>query len=96
MLNRLQIKPKRPSEDVFEGDPPRGDRQNAGVGKLKDRDDKIDYEYKIIWYDTAGGGPYTHDPKIAVKPSTFLLELLIYIVYALFAGLISFLTFRKK
>jgi hypothetical protein len=95
-VKSFQIAPKGPSEDVFEGGPPRGDRQDPGVGKLKERDDTIDYVYEIIWYDTADGGPHTHDPKIAVKPSTFLLDWLIYILYGLFAGLISFLTFRKK
>ena len=95
-VQSFEIKTKSTSENVFESDPPRGDRQNDAIGKLKDRNDEVDYEYAIIWYDKSGAGPYTHDPKIAVKPYRILLQVLIYILYALFAALISFLTFRKK
>jgi hypothetical protein len=97
-VKSIEIKPKNPdSENVFEGNPPRGDRESDAVGKLKDRDTEIEYDYSIIWFDTSNGGPYTHDPKIAIKPGTLApIEVLIYIAYAFFAGLISYLTFRKR
>lgn len=98
-VQSFQIEPKGiVPDDVFEeGNPPQGNRQRDGEGKIKSRDTDLDYLYSINWVKTGGGPPLTHDPKIAIKPETFsFLELLTYLLYALLAGWISFQTFWKK
>ena len=76
--------------------PPTIRQKRPGTGRTINPKDTIVYKYSIIWWD-ANGDRHPHDPKIAVKPSPGRFwEQLIYIVYALLAGLISFLTFRKR
>jgi hypothetical protein len=96
IVESFEIVKKESSPQLFQwiDREPRSQTRN-GKGRFKNISKDVDYVYSIIWYDTMGL-KHTFDPKIAVKPSSFLLEVLIYIVYALFAGLISFLTFRKK
>ena len=95
-VQTIVIEPKKGQPDVFEGNPPAGNRQRPAVGHLKGRRTRIEYQYSIRWEDN-DRKPHTHDPKIAIRPGFRVFEFLIYILlYALLAGIISYMTFRKQ
>jgi len=91
----FDIEPKGDQPMVFLCDPPRGNRRRPAVGYLRNRATPVDFEYEIFWRDR-DGNDRRHDPKIAIRPGTKILDLLIYILYPLLAGIISYMTFRKQ
>lgn len=81
------IQPKNGTGDVFSIRPHAEGR--IWTGKIK-HDAPIDTEwhYTIWWKDINGDGPYPYDPKIAIKPPDFHLEIVQIILMVV--GLISF------
>ena len=80
---------------VFNGAAPQGNPQRCAVGHLKRQKEDVVYGYSIHWTDALGGG-HEYDPKIAIRPGKDLFEPLIYVLYALFAAIIFYMTFRKQ
>lgn len=67
-ITRIQL--KSISGNLFSSLAPTNAHNTKWKGVIKDNAPFNDYYYSIWWKDTAGNGPYEHDPKIAVKPIT--------------------------
>jgi len=92
----FEIVKKPGHKDVFRGPTPTGTRQRTAVGLLKNQTNRIDWEYSINWLDAEGNPLHPYDPKIAIKPGTGFVQVLLQTsVYLLLVALISFLAFKK-
>ena len=91
----IEIKPK--SHNVFaDTAPPPAKKTRDGYGRITDSASG-EYTYSILWVDTIDTTrKHTYDPKIAIMPSTFTKEQIIYIAYGLIALILSLRFFSKR
>ena len=98
-VDSFWIEKKKDSTEIFKsGKKPPSKHTKKGSGTIKSIfiKDKAVYYYTIHWKDKQGIVEYKFDPKIAINPTSYFIEQIIYIAYGLFALLLSLRFFLKR